>query len=209
MRAPWGAPRALPRLCRGLPALRAGLRAGARRDGLTRLAGRCAAYRVTALGRLVEPRVGLPVHVVPLRSASDSVIASLRSYGYPPRRARVRPDVVFTRRRLAVFVDGCLWHRCPDHGTSPRSNSGYWREKLDRNVARDRRVDAALAPRGLALGARLGARGAVACRRTDRSDARVTTRGRSLGPLSAPGWLRPAARPGKARRARARWRPPR
>ena len=61
---------------------------------------------------------------------------------------RVRPDIVFTRRRLAVFVDGCFWHRCPDHGTSPRSNSEYWRVKLDRNVARDRRVDAALAQAG-------------------------------------------------------------
>jgi DNA mismatch endonuclease (patch repair protein) len=57
---------------------------------------------------------------------------------------RVRPDIVFTRRRLAVFVDGCFWHRCPQHATSPRSNSEYWRTKLDGNVARDRRNDAAL-----------------------------------------------------------------
>jgi len=61
---------------------------------------------------------------------------------------RVRPDIVFTRRRVAVFVDGCFWHRCPEHGTSPRSNSDYWRAKLDRNVARDRRVDATLGRAG-------------------------------------------------------------
>jgi len=45
-------------------------------------------------------------------------------------------------------VDGCFWHRCPEHGTSPRSNSDYWRAKLDRNVARDQRVDAALSQAG-------------------------------------------------------------
>lgn len=56
----------------------------------------------------------------------------------------VRPDVVFTRARLAVFVDGCFWHCCPQHGNLPRANSAYWRPKLARNVARDRDVDAAL-----------------------------------------------------------------
>jgi DNA mismatch endonuclease, patch repair protein len=53
----------------------------------------------------------------------------------------VRPDVVFTRHRLAVFVDGCFWHRCPIHGTEPRANTDYWTPKLARNVARDRAVD--------------------------------------------------------------------
>src|SRR5262245_51639078 len=51
--------------------------------------------------------------------------------------ATVRPDVVFPRRQLVVFVDGCFWHRCPQHGTSPRSNFEYWREKSDGNVSRD------------------------------------------------------------------------
>jgi DNA mismatch endonuclease, patch repair protein len=62
--------------------------------------------------------------------------------------ARVRPDIVFTRRRLAVFVDGCFWHRCPRHGVSPSHNPAYWGPKLDRNVQRDRRVDAALREAG-------------------------------------------------------------
>lgn len=61
---------------------------------------------------------------------------------------RVRPDIVFTRARVAVFVDGCYWHRCPQHGTEPRANPGYWRAKLDGNVARDRSVDAALRAAG-------------------------------------------------------------
>lgn len=58
--------------------------------------------------------------------------------------AAVRPDVAFPRRRLAVFVDGCFWHSCPEHGTQPQANHAYWRAKLARNQARDRWVDAAL-----------------------------------------------------------------
>lgn len=61
---------------------------------------------------------------------------------------RVRPDVVFTRRRVAVFVDGCFWHCCPTHSTIPRSNRDYWVPKLGANVKRDRRVDAALREHG-------------------------------------------------------------
>jgi DNA mismatch endonuclease (patch repair protein) len=53
----------------------------------------------------------------------------------------IRPDVVFTRARLAVFVDGCFWHGCPDHGNRPRQNSRYWDAKLARNQDRDRRYD--------------------------------------------------------------------
>jgi len=61
---------------------------------------------------------------------------------------RVRPDITFTRRRVAVFVDGCFWHGCPEHQRKPRSNVDYWKPKLDANVARDRRVDAALLAAG-------------------------------------------------------------
>jgi DNA mismatch endonuclease, patch repair protein len=56
----------------------------------------------------------------------------------------VRPDVVFTRAKLAVFVDGCFWHQCPEHGNVPRTNVDYWVPKLRRNVERDRATDAAL-----------------------------------------------------------------
>jgi DNA mismatch endonuclease (patch repair protein) len=62
--------------------------------------------------------------------------------------ARVRPDIVFTRKRLAVFIDGCFWHCCPEHGTSPRANIQYWTAKLERNVARDHRVNLALGAAG-------------------------------------------------------------
>ena len=52
-----------------------------------------------------------------------------------------RPDVVFTSARIAVFVDGCFWHACPDHFVMPKNNREWWREKLEQNVARDRRKD--------------------------------------------------------------------
>lgn len=61
---------------------------------------------------------------------------------------RCKPDIVFTRQCVAIFVDGCFWHRCPFHGTEPKANESYWRPKLDANVARDRRNDAALAEAG-------------------------------------------------------------
>jgi DNA mismatch endonuclease (patch repair protein) len=60
----------------------------------------------------------------------------------------VRPDVVFSRQRVAVFIDGCFWHGCPQHGTSPKSNAGYWTDKLARNQARDRATGEALTEAG-------------------------------------------------------------
>ena len=61
---------------------------------------------------------------------------------------RARGDLVFTRARVVVFVDGCFWHRCPQHATSPRHNGEWWRAKLDANVARDRATDRRLADAG-------------------------------------------------------------
>jgi DNA mismatch endonuclease, patch repair protein len=61
---------------------------------------------------------------------------------------RVRPDVVFTARRVAVFVDGCFWHACPEHGGRPAVNDWYWSPKLHRNVERDRKADETLAAAG-------------------------------------------------------------
>jgi DNA mismatch endonuclease (patch repair protein) len=61
---------------------------------------------------------------------------------YPvPGRPRRSIDVAFTRAKVAVFVDGCFWHACPDHRTQPRANSEWWTAKLARNVARDRETD--------------------------------------------------------------------
>jgi DNA mismatch endonuclease (patch repair protein) len=60
----------------------------------------------------------------------------------------VRPDIVFVRRRVAVFVDGCFWHSCRWHGTRPRVNTHYWLPKLARVKARDRKVRALLTRAG-------------------------------------------------------------
>ncbi|WP_410634831.1 very short patch repair endonuclease [Amycolatopsis sp. cmx-4-83] len=61
---------------------------------------------------------------------------------------RVRPDIVFPRRKVAVFVDGCFWHVCPEHGRMPTSNEWYWTPKLRRNMERDQLVTTALAAEG-------------------------------------------------------------
>lgn len=59
-----------------------------------------------------------------------------------------RPDVVFTRRRVAVYVDGCFWHGCPVHYVRPVGNRGYWSEKVSRNRRRDARATAGLEEMG-------------------------------------------------------------
>jgi DNA mismatch endonuclease (patch repair protein) len=55
------------------------------------------------------------------------------------RRRRV--DIAFTRAKVAVFVDGCFWHRCPEHGSLPKANHAWWRQKLEANERRDRDTD--------------------------------------------------------------------
>jgi DNA mismatch endonuclease (patch repair protein) len=61
---------------------------------------------------------------------------------------RRRADIVFGPARLAVYVDGCFWHSCPVHGTSPRTNSSYWEPKLRRNRERDAETDRVLSEAG-------------------------------------------------------------
>lgn len=59
-----------------------------------------------------------------------------------------RPDIVLTRARIAIFVDGCFWHACPEHGTYPKNNAEWWREKLAANLERDRCKDELLRDAG-------------------------------------------------------------
>ena len=54
-----------------------------------------------------------------------------------PGQRRRTIDIAFTRARLAVYIDGCFWHGCPDHGTMPKSNAEWWETKLAANRARD------------------------------------------------------------------------
>jgi len=85
---------------------------------------------------------------VELRRALHAMGARFRVDQPLPGMPRRRADVVFTRVRLAVFVDGCFWHCCPEHASYPRANSEWWRAKLVRNVERDRETDGALLAAG-------------------------------------------------------------
>jgi DNA mismatch endonuclease (patch repair protein) len=58
-------------------------------------------------------------------------------YPVPVAGRSPRPDIAFTRWRVAVFVDGCFWHGCPYHATGPKVNASYWGPKIARNVERD------------------------------------------------------------------------
>ncbi|MFJ7048852.1 very short patch repair endonuclease [Streptomyces sp. NPDC101112] len=57
-------------------------------------------------------------------------------------------DMVFRPTKVAVFIDGCYWHGCPEHYVSPKTNPGYWSEKVARNIARDRDTDQRLTEAG-------------------------------------------------------------
>ena len=72
-----------------------------------------------------------------------------RVHQRPLPDVRRTADVVFRRARLAVFVDGCFWHGCPEHGRREhRVNSWYWPEKIERNRRRDADTDERLAEAG-------------------------------------------------------------
>jgi DNA mismatch endonuclease (patch repair protein) len=67
---------------------------------------------------------------------------------FPLAGTRRRADAAFPEARIAVFVDGCFWHGCPDHGTWPRANADAWRAKIEANMARDQSTDELLARNG-------------------------------------------------------------
>lgn len=66
----------------------------------------------------------------------------------PESSLKTRADIVFSRIKLAVFIDGCFWHSCPIHKTIPKSNTAWWLAKLEANRNRDRAADEALAEMG-------------------------------------------------------------
>jgi DNA mismatch endonuclease, patch repair protein len=102
-------------------AVRRRMQATPRRDTPAELALRSALHRLGLRFRVQHPIAGVP---------------------------RTRPDIVFTRARVVVFVDGCFWHGCPEHGTMPKTNREWWADKLAANFERDRRHDSALAAAG-------------------------------------------------------------
>ncbi len=68
--------------------------------------------------------------------------------GYRLHYGLCRIDVAFVGRRIAVFVDGCFWHGCPEHFRMPKTNTGFWRDKIERNRKRAGEVDRLLAGDG-------------------------------------------------------------
>ncbi|MFJ8613547.1 very short patch repair endonuclease [Streptomyces sp. NPDC093675] len=83
-----------------------------------------------------------------LRSLVHAAGLRYRVSAKPLPGMRRTADLLFRPARVAVFVDGCFWHGCPDHFALPRTNTAYWEEKIARNVRRDRDTDARLAAEG-------------------------------------------------------------
>jgi len=71
-----------------------------------------------------------------------------RVHRRPVKGVRREADLVFGPSRVAVFVDGCFWHGCPEHGTWPKNNADYWRTKIETNRRRDANTDALLLEAG-------------------------------------------------------------
>ena len=63
-----------------------------------------------------------------------------RVHCQPEPRMRTKADVVFRSKRVCVYIDGCFWHGCPEHGTVPVSNREFWETKIKRNRERDQEV---------------------------------------------------------------------
>jgi DNA mismatch endonuclease (patch repair protein) len=76
-----------------------------------------------------------------LRSALDRLGLAYTTNESPLPDLRRRADIIFPTQRLAVFVDGCFWHGCPVHGTWPKQNAEFWREKIETNRRRDAETD--------------------------------------------------------------------
>ena len=105
----------------------------------------------SALKRTVRPRASSPsvrrrMQATRRRDTCGEVAlrSALRSLGLRYRvdltlpGTRRRVDIAFVREKLAVFVDGCFWHGCPLHGTWPKANAAWWREKITMNRIRDK-----------------------------------------------------------------------
>lgn len=67
---------------------------------------------------------------------------------FAPVGGRRRADIVFKRKQIAVFIDGCFWHGCSIHASRPKTNTAYWGPKLDRNMERDLETTTALESAG-------------------------------------------------------------
>ena len=85
---------------------------------------------------------------VALRSALHRAGLRFFKHRRPVAGLRCEADIVFPGRRVAVFVDGCFWHGCPEHATFPKTNAEWWARKLDANRRRDLANENALTAAG-------------------------------------------------------------
>lgn len=109
------------------------------------------APKASSPGARATMRANRPFDTAPeraLRSALHRRGLRFRVHKRPEQDLRTKPDIVFVGARVVIFVDGCFWHACPEHGVLPRNNRRWWQEKLQANVNRDRRTDEALRSRG-------------------------------------------------------------
>lgn len=83
-----------------------------------------------------------------LRSALHAQGLRFRKHVHPIPRSRCEVDVAFTRWKVAIQLDGCFWHGCPEHGNLPKTNQEWWAAKFERNLERDRRLDQLLTEHG-------------------------------------------------------------
>jgi len=88
---------------------------------------------------------------IALRKALHALGLRYRVHRRPVRAVRREADVVFGPVKVAVFVDGCFWHGCPEHLTWPKNNADFWRSKIETNRSRDRDTDRKLADDGWAV----------------------------------------------------------
>ena len=78
-----------------------------------------------------------------------SILRKERVFGWRRNYPLVgKPDFVFPRKKIALFVDGCLWHGCARHCRIPQTNRGYWENKIAKNKARDFKINKTLRTKG-------------------------------------------------------------
>ena len=99
--------------------------------------------RIRTTGTHPEMELRRVLHARGLRYRVNSPIDGLSR--------RIRPDIVFRGPRVAVFVDGCFWHGCPQHFVPPKKNTSWWTSKIADNSRRDHRIDLELATIGWAV----------------------------------------------------------
>ena len=83
-----------------------------------------------------------------LRSMLHRMGFRYRTHLEPIRGLRIHADILFPRVKIALFVDGCFWHSCPEHGTLPKANREWWKHKLAINTERDERAEKTLRSQG-------------------------------------------------------------